>query len=690
MTIASILKLPIEIIQRIIDLIDDRNTLLALTAITQFKDSIYKRLFPKLNIFYKQPNKSANYFYGNKLISFYFLSKFFNFLDDYDNYIPIEISTNIDTLYELINLKNLNFTNTKFNLFIHPYHTIKDLEFSFTNFEINSVVLRPYFDYQLTGTLYENNEVYFGQLKNEEFQNITFPDTLEKVDVEYDNIFLRNLPRSLRELNLREIDDLNSIKLPLSLRSLSLTNCKINGEVLDLSYLYQLKNFESNDIARIDSDYLSGELKLSSSIESICLSSCDLQSLNRPSDYKNLKVFKLMRCGGSIFLFNTKLPPRLEYLEMDSPGLNSVVMEQSRSMNSDNVTLIDRPQNGKLFNIGGENIFPLTLKSLKLTEMSKIVLDTQLDLPYLEILEISGAALPNPHRIINENLINLRKLTVNFCDSPMESVKFPKNLEYLNLRNNRIYSLIPFNLIQSNKLKHLDVCENRITSITGQLAPNLKILDISYNPIIKLHKQENLEQLILSTSTKTGDICINNLESFELEIEDFDYFSKFLGLEVGCEQYEACKIYDYKFDSCYYLKKLILRLEVEKCNIEHFNFNNLPKNLENFSIIYSDLNSIYGSLENLKNLKLLNLKSNRINNSGLENCLFSSPNLEAIDLNGNYIKNTDCIKIRDCPRLIELNLKMVSSIRLYITDGFEEKLKLTCPRLSIVRGFRKV
>ncbi|KAI5950785.1 hypothetical protein KGF54_003859 [Candida jiufengensis] len=724
MSITNILKLPIEIIQRIIDLIDDRDTLLGLANLLGSRDKIYKRLFPKLTIFHKQPATV----HGN-FISFYPISKFLNFLDDYNNYVPNEILTNVDTLYEMFDIKHINFENTKINLIIHPHHTIEDLRFSFINFKIISIILKPFFDYQLTGKLYDTSKVYFAQLDDEEFQSLTFPNTLEKFEIFYKNKFLKNLPHSLRELNLRNIDYLNSTKFPLSLESLCLINCKISGVILDLSYLSQLKKFKSDGRVRINNDFSSGELKLPSSIESICLSSSYIWCLNDLSDYENLKILKLMRCKNSILLFNMTLPPHLENLQIEFICEESVNLDNSdygETTNLNNVTLINQPEAGSLYEINGENVFPSTLKVLKLTDMDSIFLDFQLNLPNLEELEFAFSPFTNPHSLINENLVNLKKLTVTSFGSTMESVKFPRNLEYLNLRNNCITSLIEFNLNNLNKLKHLIVRENQITSITEQIAPNLKILDISDNPIQKLCHQENLKQLVVTTS-KMDDICINNLETFELEFEDDDHDSIESDSEVECEEYVS-SIYNYNFQSCFYLKELILRLNIgsisnltfpdtleildvtcmfdnddfqnlynisnchnlktfklKSCTIKSFSFNDLPKKLENFAIIDSRLKTIHGSLKNSKNLKILNLKSNKIDNDGLEYCYFSSPKLELIDLDGNYIDNIGCIRIRSCPRLIELNLVMNSEVDLYITDEDVAKLKSNCPRLSIIR-----
>ncbi|KAI5967806.1 uncharacterized protein KGF55_000077 [Candida pseudojiufengensis] len=785
MSITNILKLPIEIIQRIIDLIDDRDILLALATIPGLRNISYERLFPKLDIFNDKPS-----YIQAKFSSLYFKSKFLNFLDDYDNYIPNEILANVNTLYELYKLKNLNFQNTKFKLMVHPHHIKQDLEFSVKYFKIYSIVLTPDFVYPITENQYNRNEFSLAQLENEEIQRFSPPNTLENFDMKYDNFFSKNLPLSLRELILGDINDLNSIKFPLSLRSLSLTNCKISGAILDLSYLhqlkelylneindtdsiklpltlgslsltectisgleldlsylyqlkkldlsdvndlnsikipsslislslsscqirgvmldlsylYQLKNFDSNGIYQYDGSSLEN-VKLPPSLESICLRYFNLQSLNISSDYKNLKILKLVTCDGSILLFNTILPPGLENLQIEFNNEAMFVFREA-----------------VLYGLTCENLFPSTLKVLKLTNMENIILRFQLNLPNLEELEIEGASLFNPQGLINESLINLKKLTAIYCGSTMESVKFPKNLEYLNLRKNRINSLTQFNLNDLNKLKHLIVSDNQITSITEQIAPNLKILNISGNPINLFHQQKNLKQLILNTS-KMDDICINNLETFHIEIKNKDH-------EYGSIPY-------YKFDSCYYLKNLILCLEasdisnitfpgsieildiscnifsvnqcidiqkdlynisecnnlkifkLKSCSKEHFNFDNLPINLENFSITNSDIKSICGSLRNLNKLKSLDLRYNSIDNNGLKNCLFSSPKIEVIDLSGNYIDNIDCIRIESCPRLIELNLKMSPLIKLYVTDEFEEKLKLNCPRLSTIGALKE-
>ncbi|KAI5959484.1 uncharacterized protein KGF55_005312 [Candida pseudojiufengensis] len=742
MTITSILELPIEIVEKIIDLVDDRNSLLGLATITHLKDIIYKRLFPKLNILHNR-NDSIH----GKFISFYCISKFLNFLDDSNNYVPNEILTNIDTLYELFEIKHINFKDTKINLIIHPYHTIEDLEFSFKNFKINSIILKPDFDYQLTGKHYDKT-LYLSQLENENFRKLTFPDTLEKFDMGYNNLFLRNSPHSLRELNLTEIDDLNSIKLPLSLRSLSLTDCKIRGVMLDLSYLYRLKNFESQKTYRVENDLSSKKLKLPLSIESICLLVCDFRSLNNLSDYKNLKVFKLKRCGGSILLFNTILPHNLERLQIESIYQGSVrfrdIMSHGEAMNLSNVTIKyppeDQPEADLWYEINGGNIFPSSIRILKLTDIACLELDFQLNLPNLEELELSYARHCDIHNLINENLVNLRKLTVRCCSTITKLIKFPKNLEYISLQDYSIDPFIPLTFIHLDRLEHLiirdypetvdedpvTVSDNHSTSITEQIAPNLKILDISFD-VNKLCHQKNLEKLILTTSAKADDIYINNLKSLKLTIKAVHHLNK------------SSKFLDYKFDSCYFLRELILRLEIDNisnltfpdtveilditckfsvtkmneddlqkdlynisnchnlknfklkfCNIEYFNFDNLPKNLEDLSITYSKLKSIHGSLKSLTKLKSLNLKSNKINNRGLKSCLFSSPNIEIIYLNGNFINNLDCVRVESCPRLIELNLKMDSRVNLYITDEFEEELKLTCPRLSFIRGYKKI
>ncbi|KAI5959485.1 uncharacterized protein KGF55_005313 [Candida pseudojiufengensis] len=721
MTITSIIELPIDIVEKIINLVDDRDCLLRLARITYFKDIIYKRLFPNLNIFHKYYDKA-----DGKFISFYFVSKFLNFLDDY-NYVPNEILTNIDTLYELFKIKHVSFKSTKINLIIHPYHTIEDLEFSFKNFKINSITVEPDFDYQLTGKHYDKT-LYLSQFENENVRKLTFPNTLDGFYMKYNNIFLRNLPCSLHELILTEIDDLNSIKLPLSLRSLTLTKCKISGVKLDLRYLHQLKNFEIEGIFPNHNDFSPEILLLPSSIESICLSFYDFRSLNNLSDYKNLKVLKLMRCDGSILLFNTILPPHLEHLSIEKILPQEVnpddIISHGETMNLNNVAIDyppeDQPEADSLYKIIGGNIFPSTLRILKLNDIWNLMLEFQLNLPNLEELEISNCPFSNPLNFINENLINLKKLTIYRCFNSIELVKFPKNLEYLNLQDNGITSFKPFNFIHLIRLKHLIVSDIRLSSITEQIAPNLKILDVSTAGVNKLYHQKNLEKLTLTTLASLDDIYINSLKYLKLTITD-DYFSS--------------NFYDYKFDSCYNLKELKLSLQtgnissltfpdtieilhinfnyyvakkiendskknlfdisncynlknfkLENGNLEQFNFDNLPKNLEELSIFNMKVKSIHGSLKNLKNLKSLNLESNRIDNNGLKNFLFSSPKLEIINLNWNYIDNIDCIRIEDCPRLVELKLKMDSSTKLYITDEFREKLKTTCPRLSVIRG----
>ena len=181
-----------------------------------------------------------------------------------------------------------------------------------------------------------------------------------------------------------------------------------------------------------------------------------------------------------------------------------------------NIKTINTKLISKKFDNIDKNIIDLDLNN-KITEISDFSALCELDLPYLEKLNLS-----------NNNLYDI---------SGLETLKVP-NLKTLDLSQNKLSNTSGLQFLNVPCLENLNLSNNNISDISELKlfkVPNLKILDLSYNNIktfdVFLELDFTLEELNLigNEITQIGIFeqakCLQNLKKLRFDINDKEYES---------------------------------------------------------------------------------------------------------------------------------------------------------------------
>ncbi|KAI5956280.1 hypothetical protein KGF54_000755 [Candida jiufengensis] len=737
--------LPIEIISQIISNIDDLETLYHLKKVEKLKPLIYQKLFPIVSVSNRKSILFSESYSIQEFLNFVIDNDFYippKIESSVDTLIEISKCKEFDPKFKI-----LDFNNTRFELKIEKYNSLDDIISIFQNYRVFKISMNSiYRDENELGELTTN----FRAVNINQLQNLKYPQSLESLEIGYYNLFPQlQLPTTITELKLRNFKDHKSISLPQSIKKLHITETKNFDNHLDLYNLCNLKQFEFiSDITHSQLTSFN-RIILPISIESLSLYNLNLLSLESIETYENLKSLKLIDCPKFTHFFKTQFPKNLQYLEYGFEFLNNEFKNYINHENIFN-DINDLPEfyggDGgyrldRYLKINEFQYLPRNLKTLKLIRMNGYFLNLSLNLPNLQTLEITETHKLSLDVLLSKNLKNLENLTINKCKvTSLEDVKFPESLKYLNLKSNEITEIHNSNLQVLQNLKKLVLTENLIESINEQISPNLQILDITTNPIRSFQFQSSLKKLFIDIReilknesfkniTELGLVIEQNCEDanyqFDSSLEKLEFFNisttplpnqsydftnyknlKYLkgSIQVGVDDKEVIVEFPKsiqkiqligsshnKVESNLKISNFLhctnLReLRLTSCNINILNFEILPQSLETLSINETNLMKLVGRFKNLINLKSIDLSNNKLRSFSFINCIFENPKIQIINLKGNFIHELSNIKIQNCPKLLLINLRMVSSIRLYITDEFKTSTKSTCPRLKEILG----
>jgi len=312
------------------------------------------------------------------------------------------------------------------------------------------------------------------------------------------------------------------------------------------------------------------------------------------------------------------------------------------------------------------------LKELELESNSYSGLDLPIEiceLKNLEKINLSSNELTNSNPTQCPGLVNLKELDLFRSDIGSVSPEIGNltNLEIIDLRYNKLTEL-PAEIGNLKNLKEIDLRYNKLTELPAEIGniKNLKEIYLDDNQITKLPKEiENLENLkilnIDGSHFETHDF-INSISNIKNLNELYIYDYKFEDLPESLSNLENIKMI--KISSSYLetLPKSLSNLKnLKELNISSYLLRRLPESigdLENLEILdlsgCNNLEALPESLSKIKTLKKLYIDSNSF--KAFPKTIFDFENLESLELNG-------CRNITEIPHEI-VNLQKLE--RLYI------------------------
>jgi len=452
----------------------------------------------------------------------------------------------------------------------------------------------------------------------EVLNTLTNLKTLELPGVKnLDNSMVANIPKSIENLEIGKAkltqEMVDSLSELTNLKSLILFQTEI-GEELNFSKFENLKNLSFLEIYYDDSYFASAPSNVQGNILKYC------QSLK-----------KLIIHSG---IFNNDSLNAIGYLtELEELDLDSVSFESDAEFSSlenlKNLTSFELFCAGYSLNTISPSFFYLTkLKKLSISSCTTIITTSPADSltwANLKDLEYLSLSYSGPNVIdINDlgDLPNLKEayLARNDYSDITESLGSLKNIEVLDLSNNLITSL-PKSIGNLENLRVLRLSRNKLASLPDEIGnlKNLEQLEFSNNAITSLPETlGNLVHLkkLLGTENHIVDLPTNIGNLSELEEFNFAY-NEIVELPAS--------IGDLNITSLRLLKNQIEKIPDEIGNM---------KNLSSISLSYNKITNIPSSLGNLKNLELLYLNDNLIDDY-LPESLNSLPKLRTISLERN-------------------------------------------------------
>ncbi|KAI5964328.1 uncharacterized protein KGF55_002270 [Candida pseudojiufengensis] len=548
---------------------------------------------------------------------------------------------------------------------------------------------------------------------------LELPSTLQSLTIFNSTFHKYQAPNNLIKIKLINTNP-NIIHLPTTIKEIQIEELKVNIQNIQLSQYHFLKSFSYK--GNLDSKRILqlSKFEIPYTIENLSIQCSNIYGLDNILKYEKLKKLKIIDCPNLSLFFKYKFPDNLEELEFSFINCQLIIPRENFFISdflipndfSPLQTFQDRSGNYLL--VDKDFKLPLSLKKLILKNLSYVCLGIELYLPNLKELYLKNLSNYKIEKILynsHHNLPKLNKLTISNCGiDEIRDVKFPPNLTFLDLSQNRIKLIKDTNLKQLRNLKIISFFKHSFSTNNDFEIPTvLNELDLSFSFMREFNFQNyqnlfnlninikndfnwkdlppNLQfiNIIFQGSKINGSLSTyKNLKSIEIiswfKRCEFDKncFSKFeelkslhnlslsgvnlnnidLKLPSNLRNLNIIHSINDKNHNSFNLKdcQLLESIKLSNLNfINEFNFNDLPITLEKLELINIQFNEISGNLNHLLNLQLLNLTNSF--NETLQLRLNFPKSLNILILNFNqldyiYILN----KIINCPNLESLHL----------------------------------
>ncbi|EGW32037.1 uncharacterized protein SPAPADRAFT_50634 [Spathaspora passalidarum NRRL Y-27907] len=552
-------------------------------------------------------------------------------------------------------------------------------------------------------------EVYF----NQDYSPLV-PETVENLQVhgiKLENV--RQLPGNLQQLQILGLANYEfrtqTVSFPPLLTQLTLFEHPLVLNSIDISYLDYLAKFDYHGSLHTNEIVSLTQVKLPISLKSLTLTSLKLEDLYSLENYTNLEKLVIVECPVFHHFFTDTIFPHslksLTYGPNQCVQVNEVFARKA-------VEYPDQYHNSH-FIVDGKFRLP-QLKYLHLENLpfiriiaSKFTLPNSLNRVVLRNIggfmdKLSNLILP-----LNLYSLTLRDASIEFIND----MKFPYKLHHLNISKNFLTSIEGTNLSQLKYLQDVDFSYNKFTTTStfiNNLPQELTRLNLHGNKLNKcilkdlylqtLEVEFSSSQYIVGNDSFILPKDIKTLQFWACSNIKFDWFIEFPGSLRNIEIHQlkssriilnngnffsklpsglhTLKIHDvviieeqpirFPFElqnlsiSCSFNQELIDRIDISSCNhlksitlsgghVQYFNLDKIPPtSIERITLQNMGLCQILGSFTNFPKLKHINLEKNNLSKSlrqlTLPNSLFT------LILNKNNLDNLS-IAIDNCSRL---------------------------------------
>ncbi|GLU15269.1 hypothetical protein SLE2022_317730 [Rubroshorea leprosula] len=618
--------------------------------------------------------------------------------------------------------------NIKFQLLVH---NLTELRFLILD-SVNMSLVVPSSLLNLTSSLEHlslRSCIWQGNFPSQVFQlkKLVSLDLSGNYDLLLDNIKFQMLVHNLTELRFLILDSVNmSLVVPSSLEHLSLHSCNLQGNFP--SQVFQLKKLVSLDLSdnydllldnikfqmlvhnltelrflildSVDMSLVvpSSLLNLTSSLEHLSLSSCNLQG-NFPSQVFQLPSLQLLdlsynsHLGGN--LPESNLSSTLEYLKLDDCQFYGSIPDVFEKMQKlTHLSLFNNSFDGEIptsiFNLA--NLIYLRLSSNKLrgplprnisglSFLPEFQMDNNFitghvpswlfSLPSLSHLDLQNNKLTGPidHIEMPNLILHEVHLSNNGISGSIPSSFFRLvNLIVVDLSSNNLSGTITANMLSKLvNLQSLDLSNNSLLSLSNNgiavnySFPNLQTLKFNSCNIHKfpsfLRKAESLRELDISKNNISGQIHKWEIEGMSLDTLNLSY--NFL---TGMDSFGFGNLETVDLRSNLLQGSLpILSTTWDFTKQLFISRNNLngeiPSsycNLTSLRVLDLAYNSLGGEipecLGNLSNLIFLDLRMNKFHGR-IPNSFVNNSELRTLTLNGNQLEGILPRSLVNCSNL---------------------------------------
>ncbi|OHT05381.1 hypothetical protein TRFO_05969 [Tritrichomonas foetus] len=330
-----------------------------------------------------------------------------------------------------------------------------------------------------------------------------------------------------------------------------------------------------------------------------------------------------------------------------------------------------------------KNDTPLVPSEQKKLDLVGRIEELKLPLPaVLQVLDLSENPGLSSDFVFQLNIPTLQTLRLNHCDIvvlPENPPPMASTIRILSLDGNHLNS-IPEWIFKMPELNELSLFGNEIETIEFPENTHLiKILNLSYNPLIEVKSHSNFNvQLLNLTQTKLKEIPhlpLLNLKTLCLVrccisgYLDFQVFYKLAYLDLSFNQIESLS--DAFVDSCQCLCQLNLSNNLLKSLPESFV---CPPEMTKINLSNNFLTSIPKSFLNSIKLENMNLSNNKITN--LEPFRFRQ--LRNLNLSNNLLTELpDCFEISNYLTVLNIAFNQITDLPHSLVSC-NEMLELNC------------
>ncbi|KAI5954209.1 hypothetical protein KGF54_001984 [Candida jiufengensis] len=443
--------------------------------------------------------------------------------------------------------------------------------------------------------------------------------------------------------------DLLQIQPPKSLNELTIYNQSNQNFSLDLSTLNNLRKFICHDLREMDS--LDG-LQIPKSIRHLELISCGMQNLNNLESLTKLDTLIIENCSKFIGFIKCILPESLRnlcYANCLTKGKVNQLYNEVKELTNDQFEISDFSSDGKSLIIGPDFKFPPRLYNMSIIDhFSTLQFESRSTLRGLDKLELIGIENFNLKEFFQLLQNELTSVSITYCQLlDIDDCQFPCVKE-LKFSGNTISRTFKTNLAQLDCLKDL-VIEMNAYADSFNLDPfkfftiENTFVDSSGTPKRKVAK--NVES---SSSDQAVSINMPNLQFLSL-----DKYNRNWGRrnQFNIEDVPP----PVNLNGC----KNLVSLSMSNMGYKILNLDHLPNSIKFIKFRDFKFFSIVGVFDKFSHLEKLDLRSNEISYSMLSNQSFPN-SLKILDLSDNKLEDLTCLYLSNCTNLSHLFLNKVT------------------------------